>query len=192
MKGRRRGADLERAVLDAAWAELIERGYTNLTMDGVAARAGTSRPVLARRWDGRASLVIAAIRRRMADHPLDVPDRGNLRAELLEVLDLAAKRATALAATFALFSTEYFRDERATPADLRTALLAGQASSLAPILERAVTRGEIDAGKLTPVIVGLLPDLFRHHAIMNWKAPDAALQATWIDSIFLPLVARPG
>ena len=188
MPERRHGADLEGAILDAAWEELSERGYAALTMDAVAKRAGTSRPVLARRWDGRAALVIAALRRRMADYPMDVPDRGNVRAELAEMLDLAAKRATALAEAFALFSTEYSRDKGGTPNDLRALLLAGEADSLAPILERGVARGEIDPRKLTLPIVSLLPDLFRHHALTTWSAPDADLRAAWIDTIFLPLV----
>jgi len=39
---RRRGAALDTAVLDAAWDELRAVGYPRLTLDGVAARAGTS------------------------------------------------------------------------------------------------------------------------------------------------------
>lgn len=191
MKSRRHGADLEQAILKAAWAELSERGYVDLTMDAVAARAGTSRPVLARRWDGRAALAAAALRRRMADYPVDVPDRGDVRTELAEMLDLAAARATALAATFVLISVEYFHDKCGTPSDLRTTLLAGQADSLAPILERGVARGQIDADKLTPPIASLLTDLFRHHALMTWSAPVPALRDAWIDTIFLPLVRVP-
>jgi len=57
---RRRGSALDDALLDAAWAELQEAGYAGLTMEGVAQRAGTSRPVLARRWPNRPQLVIAA------------------------------------------------------------------------------------------------------------------------------------
>jgi hypothetical protein len=125
----------------------------------------------------------------MADYPVDVPDRGDVRTELVELLDLAANRATALAATFAVFSTEYVRDKGGTPDDLRTTLLAGETNSLALILERGIARGEIDADKLTPPIASLLSDLFRHHALMTWSAPDADLRSAWIDTIFLPLVS---
>ena len=51
---RRRGATLERALLDAAWEELQESGYARLTMERVADRAGTSRAVIYRRWRNRA------------------------------------------------------------------------------------------------------------------------------------------
>jgi AcrR family transcriptional regulator len=44
---------LEQALLDAAWAQLVEQGYATFTMDAVAARAGTSRAVLYRRWSDK-------------------------------------------------------------------------------------------------------------------------------------------
>ncbi|WP_460358133.1 TetR family transcriptional regulator [Actinoallomurus acanthiterrae] len=37
---RRRGQELEDALLDAAWEELAEVGYGRFTIEGVAARAG--------------------------------------------------------------------------------------------------------------------------------------------------------
>lgn len=188
MTERRRGENLEGAILDAAWSEISERGYASLTMDAVAARAGTSRPVLARRWDSRAALAIAALRRRMADYPVEVPDRGDIRAELMEMLDLAARRASALAITFVIFSTEYLHDKGGTPNDLRASLLEGEVDTLAAILERGVKRGETDAAKLTQPIANLLSDLFRQHVLTTWSAPDQALRAAWIDTIFLPLV----
>ena len=49
----------------------------------VAARAGTSRPVLARRWPNQAELVIAAIRHHTALAAPDPPDTGSLRGDVL-------------------------------------------------------------------------------------------------------------
>ena len=47
MTERRRGAALEKALLDAAWEELADNGYARFTMDGVVKRAvykgGTAR-----------------------------------------------------------------------------------------------------------------------------------------------------
>jgi AcrR family transcriptional regulator len=74
---RRRGEALEDALLDAAWDELVEVGYGRFTIDGVAARAGTSRPVIYRRWPVRSDLAIAAVRRRAGRD-----DRGDRRRHL--------------------------------------------------------------------------------------------------------------
>lgn len=188
MKERRRGADLEQALLEAAWEELEEHGYAALTMESVAARAGTSRPVLARRWDGKAALAIAAIRQQMAKYPLTVEDCGDLRTELLEFLDHLSNRARGIAAVFTLFTSEYFQNGSTKPQDLRTALLEGNTDALAPILDRAVGRGEVDPEKLFPPVVTLLIDLFRHHAIMSFSLPSPTLRTAWVDTIFLPLV----
>lgn len=188
MAERRRGADLEQAILEAAWSEMAERGYSGLTMEAVAERAGTSRPVLARRWAGKAPLAIAAIRQQMAKHPLKVKDRGNLRAELLEFLDRASDRASGIGAAFSLFSSEYFAESSSAPKDLRAALIEGEVRTLSAILQRAADRGEVDPKKLVPPVASLLSDLFRYHVIMNFAAPPPALRKAWVDAVFLPLV----
>lgn len=192
MKRRRRGADLEEALLDAAWEELSECGYAGLTMESVAARAGTSRPVLARRWNGKAELAVAAFRQQMAKYPLTVADAGSVRTELLEFLERASDRATGIAATFTLFSSDYFREHKSSPYHLRTALAAGGVDALASILNRAVDRGEIDPEKLIPPVATLLGDLFRHHVFMTFAPPPLDLRTAWVDSIFLPLVRSRG
>ncbi|OAF00892.1 TetR family transcriptional regulator [Bradyrhizobium centrolobii] len=188
MGERRRGAELEEAILDAAWLELAEHGYAGLTMEAVAERAGTSRPVLARRWDGKGPLAVAAIRQQLAKHPLVVPDRGDLRTELLELLKGTAERATGIAAAFTLLSSTYFSETWSTPKDLHAAIVQGEARPLSAILERAAKRGEIDPAKLTPPVESLLSVLFRHYVIMNFSAPPPALRKAWVDEVFLPLV----
>lgn len=192
MSERRRGPALEQAILEAALTEFEERGYAGLTLEAVAARAGTSRPVLARRWPTRAALAIAAIRLQMSRHPLEVEDRGNLRVELLERIEHASGRARATAAIFTLFATEYFGETNSSPQDLRDALTLGEADTLTDILDRAVARGEIDAGKLVPPVPTLLNDLFRSHVIMTFSPPPSELCEAWVDRIFLPLVRKTG
>src|ERR1700727_1770293 len=71
---RRRGAELEGAILDAAWEQLIAEGYEHFTVDTVAARARTSKPVLYRRWKTREDLLRATVRHRGAADPPAIPD----------------------------------------------------------------------------------------------------------------------
>ncbi len=89
---RRRGAALEDAILDAAWDELAERGYSGLTLEGVAKRAGMSRPVLHRRWPTRIDLAAAAMARYVASNPVSVPDLGAVRDELVLLLRQLSER----------------------------------------------------------------------------------------------------
>src|SRR5271170_5206146 len=83
---RRRGEELEAALLEAAWAELVEVGFPKLTMESVAARAKTGVAVLYRRWSDKDDLVVAAIRHYGETHPVEIPDTGTLRGDMLELL----------------------------------------------------------------------------------------------------------
>ena len=77
---RRRGEELEAALLEAAWQELVEVGFARLTMESVAVRAKTGVAVLYRRWPNKDDLVLAAIGHYGTTHPVEVPDTGSLRA----------------------------------------------------------------------------------------------------------------
>lgn len=58
---RPRDADLDAAILAAAAELLNERGVPALTVDAVAARAGTTRPAIYRRYDSLTALLVAAL-----------------------------------------------------------------------------------------------------------------------------------
>src|ERR1700747_1141832 len=83
---RRRGEELEAALLDAAWDELVEAGFAKLAMESVAARAKTGVAVLYRRWPNKDDLVLAAIRHYGETRPVEIPDTGTLRGDMLALL----------------------------------------------------------------------------------------------------------
>src|ERR1043165_3383304 len=87
---RRRGSVLEQAILQATLDELTEVGYSGLTIDRVATRARTNKTGIYRRWPSRAALAVAAhLQVTTAD---DLPDTGDLRADVLALLRAAAQR----------------------------------------------------------------------------------------------------
>ncbi|MFD0442891.1 TetR/AcrR family transcriptional regulator [Streptomyces indonesiensis] len=58
---RRRDERIDRSVL-AAVSELVrEVGYSALTMEAIAARAGTTKPAIRRRWKSQQHLIVAAM-----------------------------------------------------------------------------------------------------------------------------------
>src|SRR6188474_922947 len=83
---RRRGTELEDAILRAAWDELTAVGYAGLTMEGVAARAQTGKQVLYRRWPNRVELVLSAVRHHWSSITDDLPDTGSLRGDVLALM----------------------------------------------------------------------------------------------------------
>jgi AcrR family transcriptional regulator len=185
---RRRGKELEDAVLDAAWSELLDGGYASFTIEAVAARARTSRPVLYRRWANCADLAIAAIRHIMHKHPVNIPNTGNVRGDLIALLQRFSKDRALVAVFFSLQMSEYFSETNTSMADLRKNLLQGDHSLFDVVLARGADRGEIDRSKLTPRIASLLVDLLRHEVLMTLKPVPNAVIAEFVDDIFLPLV----
>src|SRR6202050_4312943 len=83
---RRRGEELEAALLEAAWEELVTAGFARLTMESVAARARTGVSVLSRRWPRKDDLVLDAIHHYGATHPVEIPDTGSLRGDMIGLL----------------------------------------------------------------------------------------------------------
>ena len=58
---RKRGAALEDAILEAAYAELSEVGYRAFSVEGVASRARTGKASIYRRWPTRRELMLDAV-----------------------------------------------------------------------------------------------------------------------------------
>lgn len=185
---RRRGSRLEAAILDAAWAELVERGYPGFTLEGVAKRADTSRPVLHRRWPSRTKLATAAMARHFALDPIIVPDLGSLREEVTLLLRRVAARARPDMIRLVFDMQKDLADNQSNFADLRRQ--TGGRGVIDSILERAIQRGEIDPGRLTPRIVSLPTDLARHEMLMTFAPLSEQALHEIVDEIFLPLV-RP-
>jgi AcrR family transcriptional regulator len=189
---RRRGSRLEAAILEAAWDELAEVGYASLTMEGVAARARTSRAVLYRRWPNRPELVVAALRHRTDFTSPEAFDTGTLRGDVLALLRHMSTRVGEIAGALSFLITASFEEAGLTPAGLRERAVAGEPGTMQAILDRAAARGEIDPGRLSPRIASLPVDLVRHDLIMTLAPiPDSALIEI-VDKIFLPLVRAAG
>src|SRR5690606_202200 len=139
---RRRGAELEAAILDAAWEELAENGYSGLTFERVAARASTGRAVLYRRWSSREELVRAAVRR-VGERTASVPiDTGNLRDDLIQTLRRSNDSRRGMWTILSIQLASFFEETQLTPGDLREELLGARGSSIEVVLSRAIERGE--------------------------------------------------
>ena len=187
---RRRGADLEGAILDAAWEQLTAEGYGRFTIDTVAARARTSKPVLYRRWKTSAELLRAVLRHRGSFAEVPDPDTGTLRGDFLTLLRGANTLRGDMAALLSSMLGSYYNQTGESPADLRNLFLEGRPSATGRAIERAVARGEVDPARLTPRIASLPFDLWRHEVMMTLKpVPDHVLRQI-VDDIFIPLVVR--
>lgn len=180
---RRRGAALEEALLDAAWAEVKSVGYAALTVDAVARRAGTSRPVIYRRWENRAQLVLAAMRAHVTSIADEVPDTGSLRSDALAVLRTAMGRYRDVGADVVNGLLSELGD---LPADV----FALVPDVFRTLTTRATARGELPPGEVPPHLLDVPMTLARYDAIVTRRPPSEARLTQIVDDIFLPLVQR--
>src|SRR4051794_40193012 len=81
-RGRPRDAQIDSGILEATRALLLEVGYAGVGMESVAARAGVGKPTVYRRYSTKAALVYEAVFGKTK--VLDIPDSGDLRADLIE------------------------------------------------------------------------------------------------------------
>lgn len=187
---RRRGEALVAAILEATIDELVEKGYPALTMESVAQRAGASKASLYRRWETRAELVMDAVYR-MAPMPEQIPDAGELRADLLEVLrqtaaTLEGPAGTALRGLLADSLADNVRID-----ELRTKSQGRNRKLIAEVLRRAVARGEISEETVLPIRLEVGAALIRNQFLFHNELLDEALFVSIVDDVLLPLFRSP-
>jgi AcrR family transcriptional regulator len=87
----RRNQRSRQAILTATADLLGEVGYTKLTVEAIAARAGVGKQTIYRWWPDKAAVVLDAYLALVgADQDLTVPDSGDLAADLRLVLESLA------------------------------------------------------------------------------------------------------
>lgn len=181
---RRRGEELAEAIRTAIREELAARGYADLTFEGVAKRAQTSKPVLYRRYRSRAHMVIDAWAHDSAVDPAP-SSTGTLREDLLALGRALSARLESLGIdTVRGLLAEVSPQEAEHLAEITTAWAP---TRLATILHGARERGEIGAHPLPPRVQTLPLVLARHELLLNGTLDDATITEL-VDTVCLPLL----
>ncbi|MFF3981469.1 TetR/AcrR family transcriptional regulator C-terminal ligand-binding domain-containing protein [Streptomyces sp. NPDC001828] len=188
---RRRGPVLERAILDAALEQLSTVGWSGLTMEGVAAGAGTGKAAVYRRWPSKAELVADALRSGFAGLD-DAPDHGSVREDLYQ-LCLRIRGTMYSRSGHALRSVLYECDGAA--ADGFQELILHRVIEPANRLLREVVRRGVERGDVRPDVTGdlvfdVIPGLMMYRSKLcgsEWSEADIAAM---VDQVMVPLL-RP-
>src|SRR5215510_4940275 len=153
VRTRRRGKVLEAAIFKIVLRELAETGYVNFSIERVAAKAGTSKPVIYRRWPTRAQLVYAALRAHQPVLSSEAPDTGTVRGDLMVILRRVSEMVDEFTpeVIFGLIAELLHESESSLFAEVHER----NAKIMMEILSRGVGRGEIAAEKLTPRLAAL-------------------------------------
>jgi AcrR family transcriptional regulator len=140
--GRPRSEEAHRAILDATLELLVEVGYSALTVEGVAQRAGVGKATIYRRWTSKLPLVIEAF----GDLPaFEESDSGDLATDLEQILRsyLRVYNTTPLGAVVPSLAGELPHNPELM--DLFTPVVKQRRQPLMNALRRAAERGEIPA-----------------------------------------------
>ncbi|MDT0438852.1 MULTISPECIES: TetR/AcrR family transcriptional regulator [Streptomyces] len=189
---RRRGAVLERAILDAALEQLSTVGWSGLTMEGVAAGAQTGKAAVYRRWPSKEALVADALRVGLPSFE-DAPDLGSVREDLL-ALCRAAREAMYSRPGFAVRSVIHECD----PAEAEQfhgvifeGIVEPTVRLLREVINRGIARGEVRSDAADDHVFDAIPAMLMYRSKMygcEWS--DRELEEM-VDRFALPLL-RPG
>ncbi|RSO02679.1 TetR family transcriptional regulator [Streptomyces sp. WAC 06783] len=134
------------AIRAAVFEELAAVGFTRMSIEGIAKRAGVGKTAVYRRWRSKLHLVLDVVSA-VAAEGLPSPDTGSLRGDIRMLLEVAARalRHPMAAQIIPDLLAEAARSPEIAEA-LRTALLDSQQGVAAAMVARAVERGELRPG----------------------------------------------
>lgn len=186
---RRRGAVLERAILDAALEQLGTVGWNALTMEGVAAGAQTGKAAVYRRWSSKEELVADALQAGLP-RPEPAPDLGDVRAELLDLCRKARQvmfSRPGFAVRAVIHECDPAQAERFHEL-IRDGVVEPTVKLLRDVVERGIERGEVRPGAANGYVLDVVPAMMMYRTKMcgsEWG--DADLEEM-VDELMLPLL----
>jgi len=159
----------------AAYELVAEIGYARLTIEGIAARAGTGKQTIYRWWPSKADVVLDALATK-ADLHIPIPDEGSYAADL---------RAFLLA-SFALGNQSSLLDIlRALMAQaqidpefwqrFRDGFLQRRRDALGVITGRAQARGDLPPGVSPGTVADIVFGVIWYRVLATHELPGSAL-----------------
>jgi AcrR family transcriptional regulator len=180
--GRPRSERAHQAILTAARQILIEKGFAEMRLEHVAARAGVGKATIYRRWASKEALVQELLTELAAPH-IGVPDLGTTRDELLAAVinPMRAVSETDFGPVIrALLSNIASDPSIGDP--FRATVVEARRVEITRLVQRGIARGDLradaDAGVATELLVG--PVYFR---LMFGGVLDLAFAERVVDSV---------
>jgi AcrR family transcriptional regulator len=188
---RKRGQELEVAILEAADEIIKNLGYEQLTFQNVAKQAETSRSVIYRRYETPIDLLHALVRykleRALGGNMIDLfEENGSLRADLLAAIRLYHKFSEAVGPE--VLSAMLFELSQKNQGSQRWVKQAreGNIELMKKIQEFASQRGEINH-EFSTLQMTLPFDLLRLEYIINSGNVTDEYMTQLVDEVLLPI-----
>ncbi|MEU6591938.1 TetR/AcrR family transcriptional regulator [Streptomyces sp. NPDC046881] len=188
---RRRGAVLERAILNAALEQLSTVGWKGLTMEGVAAGAQTGKAAVYRRWPSKEDLVADALVSGLPQVD-KAPDLGSVREDLLtlcrQVRDIMYSRP-GVALRSVIHECDHVQVARFEGVIVGS-VVEPTVKLLREVITRGIERGEVRDDAANGYVFDAIPAMMMYRSKMcasEWSDQDLV---EMIDQLMVPLL-RP-
>lgn len=160
---------------------LAEIGYSALTIEGIAERAGVGKTTIYRRFDSIEEIIISAFGQMTGD--IQVPDTGDAREDLRQLGRAYMERsvATVMFPVMGQIIGTALTDPRILEA-FKENLMFPRQTALRTILERGVKRGDVRSDIDVDLIVDLFPGGIIFHVLFQ-LAPGATPPPDYPDRI---------
>ncbi len=188
-RGRPRDARCDEAILRATLEMLGEGGAGNLSIDGVAARAGVGKATIYRRWSSKEALLLEALS--TDTNAIASPDSGTLRGDLELYFDDLVERLRQNQNSDVL---PHLIEAACYDAEVRNSLdeyLSSRQLPLRQLLQRAQERGEIAARIDLAVVVDVLVGPVIYRRLMTRDRIDGVFVRKLLDIVLTPAGLRP-
>jgi AcrR family transcriptional regulator len=184
---------LDATILGAVLEQLAERGYDQMRMDDVAASARVGKAAIYRRWPSKAAVVADAIAYwRRGIGSVQPPNTGSLRGDIdaliaavpdLDEAEVGTMKVVIGVATAAT-------NDPVLAAALDDLVLSQPRRMISVVLENAVARGEIPAGRDLSLIADAALGLNVLRAITG-RPIDRVFVRRVLEDVILPLATGP-
>ena len=186
--GRPRSELANRAILDAARDLLVEKGFTRLRLEHVAARAGVGKATVYRHWASRAELIVEAISSLVTDD--EAVDRGSLREDLRAAYERIGQVCSTGVMSQVLSTLAEAAGRDPELASVHKDFVARRRRPLLFALERAAARGEMRPGVDLSVAADLVAGPMFYKKLVHHECPDAAYGAALLDLVLAALTSE--
>ena len=170
-RGRPRDPNIDRAVIEATQTQLAASGYHRMSVDTIAAAAGTTKATIYKRWASKADLATAAVSALIEEEA--PPDTGSALGDLLAYLEVFRRRIEhnrGMGIIGALLAEQTHTPELL---DLfRERVLLPRRSLIRRALEKAADRGEIREDVDLDITVSMLIGSYYAEYITGRQIPD--------------------
>jgi AcrR family transcriptional regulator len=181
--GRPRTPRTEQAILEAARELLAEGGVRDLTIEGVAARAGVAKTTIYRRWRSKHELALAVLIAIGDDMPA-APELGDTRAELVALVEAAiATFGSTLMGRVLQGIVSDLAADRALAEAFRARTVAVRQAEGRRVVERGIARGELRPGTDPELVYELLFGPVYYRLLLSGRPLDPGLPGRVVDAV---------